>query len=102
MDKGQTGPVMEDREAYVKAKKRVEAKIGFYVHLACYLGVNFLLLIINLKTSTRYLWFKWPLIGWGIGVFLHAIGVFAFSRGLNLKERMVQREMKRQVGKKTR
>jgi len=31
---------VEDREAYEKAKKRMEAKIGFYIHLAVYAGVN--------------------------------------------------------------
>ncbi len=41
---------MEEQEAYLKAKKRVEAKIGFYIHLAFYVGVNILLIIINLTT----------------------------------------------------
>ncbi len=49
---------MENQEAYQKAKKRVEAKIGFYIHLAVYVGVNILLIIINLITSSQYLWFK--------------------------------------------
>jgi hypothetical protein len=26
-------------------------------------------------------WFYWPLIGWGIGLGLHAFGVFGFSGG---------------------
>lgn len=90
---------MEEQEAYLKAKKRVEAKIGFYIHLAFYVGVNILLIIINLTTSTRYLWFKWPLIGWGIGVLFHAFGVFAFSRGLYIKKRMIERELERQARK---
>ena len=91
---------MEDQEAYVKAKKRVEAKIGFYIHLGFYIGVNILLIIINLNTSTRYLWFKWPLIGWGIGVLFHAVGVFAFSKGLAIKERMIEKEMEKIAHKK--
>ena len=49
---------MENQEAYQKAKKRVEAKIGFYIHLAVYVGVNILIIIINLITSSQYLWFK--------------------------------------------
>ncbi len=92
--------MMEDHEAYIKAKRRVEAKIGFYIHLVFYVGVNILLIIINLNTSTRYLWFKWPLIGWGIGVLFHAVGVFAFSKSLAIKERMIEKEMEKIAHKK--
>jgi hypothetical protein len=90
---------MENQEAYQEAKKRVEAKIGFFVHLAVYVGVNILLILINLITSPQYLWFKWPLIGWSIGVFFHGLSVFVFSsRGLSaVKERMIEEEMKKEL-----
>ena len=91
---------MENQESYQKAKKRVEAKIGFFIHLAVYVGVNILLIIINLLTSTQELWFKWPLIGWGIGVFFHALGVFVFSGGSAIKEQMIEKEMKKETLKK--
>ncbi len=91
---------MENQEAYEKAKKRVEAKIGFYIHLAVYVGVSILLIIINLLTSTRELWFRWPLIGWGIGVLFHALGVFAFTEPSSIKERMIEKEMKKEALKK--
>jgi hypothetical protein len=91
---------MENQEAYQKAKERVEAKLRFYIHLAVYVGVNILLVIINLLSSPQYLWFKWPLIGWGIGVFFHALGVFVFSGGGAIKERMIEKEMKREALKK--
>jgi hypothetical protein len=84
---------MEHQEAYEKARKRVEAKIGFYMHLAVYFGVNLLLLIINLLASPHYLWFKWPLMGWGIGLFFHGLGVFASFRGDSIKKQMIEKEM---------
>ena len=89
---------MENQEAYERAKRRVEAKLGFYWHLGIYLAVNALLVIINLSTSTEYLWFKWPLLGWGIGIFFHGLGVFRFSSGrlVDAKERMIQEEMKKE------
>ena len=87
---------MENQEAYQKAKKRVEAKIVFYIHLAVYVGVNILLIVINLTTSSQYLWFKWPLMGWGIGLFFHALVAFAFTKGLSIKERMIQKEMQKE------
>jgi len=88
---------MENQEAYQRAKKRVEAKIGFYIHLAVYVGVNVLLILINLSKSPEYLWFKWPLMGWGIGIFFHGMSVFVFSSGKfeATKEKMIQEEMKK-------
>ncbi len=88
---------MENQEAYQRAKKRVEAKMGFYIHLAVYIGVNILLIIINLITSPQYLWFLWPLFGWGIGVFFHGMSIFVFSgrKFKGIKERMIEQEIKK-------
>ena len=91
---------MENQEAYERAKKRVEAKIGFYIHLSVYIAVNILLIIVNISTSPQYLWFKWPLIGWGIGVVSHALGVFVFTSGSAIKEQMIEKEMKKEAHKK--
>ncbi len=88
---------MENQEAYQRAKRRAEAKIGFYIHLAVYVGVNILLVIINLSTSPRYIWFIWPLLGWGIGLFFHGMSVFVFSgkKFKEIKEKMIQDEIKK-------
>lgn len=91
---------MEDQDPYERAKKRVETRIGFYIHLFVYLTVNTLLIIINLTTSPQYYWFKWPLLGWGIGLLLHAIGVFASPMGLSIKERMIKKEIEKESLKK--
>ena len=91
---------MEDRELYERAKKRVEARIGFYIHLCVYLAVNALLIIINLTTSPDYYWFKWPLLGWGIGLLFHALGVYASSIGASVKDRMIKKEMEKESSRK--
>lgn len=89
---------MENQEAYQRAKKRVQAKIGFYIHLAVYVGVNILLIIINLATSPQYFWFRWPLLGWSIGLFFHGMSIFVFSgrKFKEIKEKMIEEEMKRE------
>ncbi|HXX35933.1 MAG TPA: 2TM domain-containing protein [Thermodesulfobacteriota bacterium] len=89
---------MEKDETYQRARKRVEAKIGFYIHLAVYIGVNILLIIINLLTSPQYLWFIWPVIGWGVGIFLHGTATFIFSgrKFKEVRDRMIEKEIKRQ------
>jgi len=86
---------MNSQEAQKRAQKKAEAKIGFRIHLAIYIVVITLLAIINYSTSTEYIWFKWPLMGWGIAVIIHAISVFNSSAKSNIKERMIEKEMKK-------
>jgi hypothetical protein len=88
---------VENQAVYEQARKRVEAKIGFYIHLAVYVGVNVLLIAINLITFPGYFWFKWPLMGWFIGLFFHGMSVFVFSgrRFREIKEAMIQEELKK-------
>lgn len=91
---------MQNQDAYERARRRVEAKFGFYIHLAVYVPVNILLVVLNLRYSPHYLWFPWPLFGWGIGICFHALGTFVLPSGSPIKERMIQREMERQMSDK--
>ncbi len=88
---------MENNEAYEKAKAKVEARIGFYYHLAVYLGVNFFLFLINIFSSPQYLWVKWPLMGWGIFVFLHFLNVTFSVRISSMKKQMIKKEMENEM-----
>jgi hypothetical protein len=38
-----------------------------------------MLFLINITTSPDVLWFYWPLLGWGIGIVMHAVYVFGFE-----------------------
>jgi len=84
---------MENEKNYKKAKKRVEVKIGFFIHLLVYLLVNTMLIAINLSTSSDHIWTAGPLLGWGIGLFFHGVGVFLFSGLTQVKEKMIQKEL---------
>ncbi len=87
-----------DAEAEVlhRARRRAAAEVGFYSHLMSYLGVMAFLALINLFT-TRYPWFIWPALGWGIGLFAHYMAVFGSRL---LRERyftpVVEREVRRE------
>ena len=70
----------DDEQRYQRAHARVQALKGFYTHATVYVVVNIGLFVINLLTGGGW-WFYWPLIGWGIGLGAHAIGVFGFSGG---------------------
>ena len=84
-----------DKRVYKRAEKRVKAKLRFYKHLTVYAAVNFLLLIINLLTSPRTPWFIWPLLAWGIPLFLHGLKVFGTAKASSLKDRMLEEELRR-------
>lgn len=88
--------------AYRQAERRVKAKLSFYWHLASYVLVNGLLIIIYLVTGPlpgfyTYPWFIWPMFGWGIGLLFHFLGTFVFSNvsSEDSRRRMIEEEMRR-------
>ena len=85
---------MKNQEAYKQAKIKLEARYGFYTHLIVYLAVNLLLLAINFTNLSEGIWFIYPLGGWGIGLFFHALGVFVFEGRRSLvTKKMIEREL---------
>ena len=69
-------PNYNEREQYESAKKRVKEIKEFYSHLLAYVVVNLFLMAVNLLTSPEHLWFFWPMLGWGIGITVHALKTF--------------------------
>jgi two-component system LytT family sensor kinase len=86
---------MNDLAELAKATHRVNIKIGLWIHLAVYTAVNALLIVINLVTTPGYHWFWWPLLGWGIGLGLHASLPMLFSRGASIRQRLIEKELKK-------
>lgn len=83
---------------YQKAKERVKAIKGFYIHLTVYVVVNLILLSINMIASPDGLWFIWPLMGWGVGVVFHALSAFGFDPGFGAdwEERKIRELMEKE------
>jgi hypothetical protein len=68
-----------------------QAKIGFMAHLTAYIGVNTLLITINLLFVPAFYWFVFPLIGWGIGVTMHyTFGVRRLEAQLKAEEAKIE------------
>ncbi len=67
---------MEREKLVEKARQRVGEIKDFYIHLIVYIAVNAGLFLLNRYSSPGHWWFYYPLIGWGIGLVGHAIGVF--------------------------
>lgn len=70
-----------EQQRYERARARVKELKGFYTHATAFVLVNIGLFIINLLAGGPW-WFFWPLIGWGIGLGVHALNVFGFRGAL--------------------
>ena len=80
------------------AEDRVNA--GFWVHLACYVGVVSGLTVLNYQRNPNNLWVLWVAGGWGFGIAAHAFGFLA--RHDNLVDRAEVRINRREVRKESR
>lgn len=80
---------------YESAKKRVEEKIGFYIHLTVYVIINSFFVYLSIFHS-YYFWATWPIFGWGIGLFFHGMRVFGTMNNSKWRERQIRKEMERQ------
>ena len=82
---------MEQEELYLRAKKRVEDLKSFYIHLTVYVLVNLMLFLINIISDSSYLWFLYPLGGWGIGVAIHGLTTLSLGNfGAEWEERKIK------------
>ncbi|PIF43798.1 2TM domain-containing protein [Chryseobacterium sp. 52] len=81
-------------ESYEKARKRVKELKSFYANLISYCTIIPFLIIINLLTSPKNLWFYFPMLGWGVGVASHAFQVFGVSE--SWKEKKIREIMDKQ------
>lgn len=73
-----TEQIKEDN-AYFKAKQRVKEIKEFYGNLAAYCVIIPLLIFINYRTYWEFQWFWFPMLGWGLGISMHALSVFGYS-----------------------
>ncbi len=71
----------EEQQAYLRAIERAKELKKFYAHLGTYLVMSVFFLILNFVTSYGHWWFYWPVLGWGLGVALNAVKVFAYGSG---------------------
>jgi sensor histidine kinase YesM len=95
----ETQNIYSEKQTYEKARARVDEIKGFYGNLLSYCIVISILAIINFNTSPKYLWFFWPMFGWGFGVAMHALGVFGIGQNWEdkkIKEIMSKNDTKNQ------
>ncbi|MDN3493394.1 2TM domain-containing protein [Winogradskyella bathintestinalis] len=85
-------------EAYLRAKKKVDAIVGFYWHLAVYIIVNlFLIILIGVNAGFNGFGTYATALFWGIGLMFHFLGVFGptFLFGKNWENKKIEKYMEK-------
>ena len=80
------------------AEKRADLKIKFYKSLITYLIVNAILAVINALFTPEYWWVIFPVVFWGIGVFVRFLKAFVFPDKFDneeYRERKIEEEMEK-------
>jgi hypothetical protein len=80
------------------ARKRAGAKMGWYIHALVYIAVNIGLALLAGMHGRN--WAIFPALGWGLGLLIHGLVVFATLPGGSLRERLVARERSVLLNKK--
>ena len=75
------------------ARRRVQARLGLYIHATVYVVVNAFLALVQSQATPQVHWSLWPLAGWGIGLAIHAAVVYLGNSGV--RERMEAEEMRK-------
>lgn len=93
----QMNPAPLRADTYEKARERAETLQGFYIHVLVYVVVNVGLFLINYFTTggDGPWWFQWPVLGWGIGLAIHAVTVVAPVFGSDWVDRKATRLQER-------
>ena len=86
---------MEEESVREAARKRLEEKREFRTHLVTYVVVNTFLIGIWAVTGSGYFWPVWILLGWGIGIVLHAWNLYGQRP---ITDADIEREMRRHSG----
>jgi 2TM domain len=90
---------MDDEELMKRARKRVDMKMAFYMHLLVYVCVNLGLYAINQYRGGQS-WHVFPLFGWGVGLAVHGIVTFLSLNGEGMRDRMLEAEIEKLKGRR--
>lgn len=76
-----------EREARQILRRR-----AFLIHLAIYVAVNAMLVVVWALAGGGFAWFLFPIMGWGIGLVAHGASAYLLSHPDDI---VLQREQRR-------
>lgn len=83
---------MDEQQLRERALASLKRKAEFRTHLITYILVNTMLIVIWAVTSGGFFWPIFPMLGWGVGLGLHAYESYGRQ---GPSEDRIQREMDR-------
>lgn len=89
--------IYDAENGYYKAKRQVQELKNFYTSLISYCVVIPFLIFINLRFSSQFQWFWFPMFGWGFGLTMKALRAFGYSS--NWEERKIQQLLNKEENK---
>ncbi|MWW26778.1 2TM domain-containing protein [Algibacter lectus] len=88
-------------DQYLRARNHVDELKSFYYSLLSYCLVIPFLIFVNYKTFWNVQWFWFPMLGWGLGLCIHAYRVFVKNGlfGSNWEKRKIEEFMRNEQNK---
>ena len=62
----------------IEMRRGYAAELAFQWHARIYVLVNLFLIGIWAVTGLGYFWPVWPIMGWGLGLGVHALATYSF------------------------
>lgn len=84
---------------YERAKRRVREKKKFLRQLATYIVMSLFFIILNGATYSGTWWFMWPMMGWGIGLFIHYFKVYGLPGVGPIESEWEEKEMQKELSR---
>ena len=81
----------------LKAQQKVKDIKGFYTHFIASFFILPFLIFINLQTVPQFHWFWYAIGAWCLGLIIHWINVFAFSK-MDFKKEWKDKKIKEIIG----
>ena len=91
--------IIMDPDIRKKARKRVRAIKGFYIHAFTYVLMGVFFFLMNMTTDPWDMWFFYPMIPWGVGLSFHYLAIFGIPGTRILTKEWEEREYERQLEK---
>ena len=89
---------MSDAELRARARKRLEAKVGFWQYVGIWAAVSIVLIAIWALTGGGYFWPMWPILGMGVAAVFIFFAAYGPGRSYITEER-VDAEVRRMTGR---
>lgn len=95
MARASSRPSLENFKRAYKDVSMNEKKKDFMFHIVIFAAINSVLIVINLGYTPGLIWFPFPLILWGMALYMHYMfGVYAAEKWIIEKMKKAESKIK--------